>query len=110
MLYPSKGRDDDVEEQELQTARMLKILTNRIQVLRQAEKVIDDRKPKKEREMAEVETRLRQLKERELQLEEEQKRKEKLSLAQEEERQLILALREKEEQKRRFNERLEALQ
>ena len=110
VLHLPKGRDGDVEEQESQTARMLKILTDRIQVLRQDEKVIDDRKTKKERQMAEVETRLRQLKERELQLEEEQKRKEKLRLAQEEERKLILALREKEEEERRFNERLEALQ
>ena len=110
VLHLPKGRDGDEEEQESQTARMLKILTDRIQVLRQDEKVIDDRKTKKERQMAEVETRLRQLKERELQLEEEQKRKEKLRLAQEKERQLILALREKEEQERRLNERLEALQ
>ena len=84
MLYLAKGQDEDVKEQESQTTKMLKILTDRIQVLRQDEKVKDDRKTKREKQMTEVESRLRQLKERELQLEEEQKRKEKLRLAQEE--------------------------
>ena len=110
MLYLAKEQDEDVKEQESQTTKMLKILTDRIQVLRQDEKVIDNRKSKREKQMTEVESRLRELKERELQLEDEQKRKEKLCLAQEEERKQTLALREKKEQERRFNEPLEALQ
>ena len=56
-MYLPKGCDDDVKVQKSQTTRILKILTDRIQVLRQDEKVKDDRKTKREKEMAEFESR-----------------------------------------------------
>ena len=58
VLHLSNESDDDVKEQESQTARLLKILTDTIQVLHLDEKVIDERITKKKRQMAEFESRL----------------------------------------------------
>ena len=58
LLHLSNESFDDVKEQESQTTRMLKILTDTIQVLHQDEKKIDERITKKERQIAEFESRL----------------------------------------------------
>ena len=104
--------DEDLDE---------KIAIERIRTLKHGERIMNDRKLQKEKEMAEAEKRLMQLKEKECRFEEalrekerkvmeERKRQERLLFIKEEERKLIETLKQKYEEERLFNVKLEKMQ
>ena len=104
--------DEDLDE---------KIAMERIRTLKHEERIMNDRKLQKEKEMAEAEKRLMQLKEKECRFEEalrekerkvmeERKRQERLLFIKEEERKLMETLKQKYEEERMFDEKLEKMQ
>ena len=104
--------DEDLDE---------KIAMERIPTLKHEERIMNDRKLQKEKEMAEAEKRLMQLKEKECRFEEalrekerkemeERKRQERLLFIKEEERKLIETLKQKYEEERLFDVKLEKMQ
>ena len=104
--------DEDLDE---------KIAMERIRTLKHEERIMNDRKLQKDKEMAEAEKRLMQLKEKECRFEEalrekerkvmeERKRQERLLFIKEEERKLMETLKQKYEEERMFDEKLEKMQ
>ena len=122
----SAGREnrETVSEKEYRTVEVeleQKTTIERIRSLQHEEKLMSERRARKEKELLEAEERLRQLKEkgtrfeealieRERRHKEEQKKLERLQFIEEEERKLVEALRQREEEELYFDERLERLQ
>ena len=122
----SAGREnrETISEKEYRTVDIeleQKTAVERIRSLKHEEKLMSERRARKEKEMLEAEERLRQLKikgtrfeealiERERRQKEEQKKLKRLQFIKEEERKLVEALRQREEEELYFDERLERLQ
>ena len=98
-----------------------KTTIERIRSLQHEEKLMSERRARKEKELLEAEERLRQLKEkgtrfeealieRERRQKEEQQKLERLQFIKEEERKLVEALRQREEEELYFDTRIERLQ
>ena len=120
------GREnrETISEKEYRTVDVeleQKTTIERIRSLQHEEKLMSERRARKEKELLEAEERLRQLKEkgsrfeealieRERRQKEEQKKLERLQFIKEEERKLVEALRQREEEELYFDERLERLQ
>ena len=122
----SAGREnrETVSEKEYRTVDIeleQKTMIERIRSLKHEEKLMSERRARKEKEMLEAEERLRQLKikgtrfeealiERERRQKEEQQKLERLQFIKEEERKLVEALRQREEEELYFDTRIERLQ
>ena len=122
----SAGREnrETVSEKEYRTVDVeleQKTTIERIRSLQHEEKMMSERRARKEKELLKAEERLRQLKEkgsrfeealieRERRQKEEQMKLERLQFIKNEERKLEEALRQKEEEERYFDERIERLQ
>ena len=122
----SAGREnrETISEKEYRTVDIeleQKTTIERIRSLQHEEKLMSERRARKEKELLEAEERLRQIKEKGTRFEEaliererchkeEQKKLERLQFIKEEERKLVEALRQREGEELYFDERLERLQ